>query len=236
MLPIFENAAAFFVISGFIAALLIKSDISSGHPQKMKIMSSVWVLSGLWGSWAALYAYFRIGRIPAEAPRMNVQMSSLDGMSMTPARPLWQRAVLSTLHCGAGCTLADIAGEWLTYFVPVSAFGSYLAGQWIVDYILALIFGAGFQYAAIRPMESLSVFQTALKALKIDFISLTAWQIGMYVFMAVVIFGFGGGAAPSKTGWEFWFMMQLAMFCGFAVSYPVNSFLVKHGIKKAMQV
>lgn len=193
MHPIFENAAAFFVISGFIAALLIKSDISSGHPQKMKIMCPVWVLSGLWGNWAALYAYFKIGRIPAGNPQMNVQMSSMEGMSMTPARPLWQRVLLSTLHCGAG-----------------------------------------FQYAAIRPMESLSVFQTAIKALKIDFMSLTAWQIGMYGFMAVVIFGFGGGAAPSKTGWEFWFMMQLAMFCGFAVSYPVNGFLVKYGIKKAM--
>lgn len=234
MHPIFENAAAFFVISGFIAALLIKSDISSGHPQKMKIMCPVWVLSGLWGNWAALYAYFKIGRIPAGNPQMNVQMSSMEGMSMTPARPLWQRVLLSTLHCGAGCTLADIAGKWFTYFVPVSAFGSYLAGQWILDYVLALIFGAGFQYAAIRPMESLSVFQTAIKALKIDFMSLTAWQIGMYGFMAVVIFGFGGGAAPSKTGWEFWFMMQLAMFCGFAVSYPVNGFLVKYGIKKAM--
>lgn len=234
MHPVFENTAAFFVISGFIAALLIKSDISSGHPQKMKIMCPVWVLSGLWGSWAALYAYFKIGRPVPGNPQMNVQMSSMEGLDMTPVKPLWQRAVLSTLHCGAGCALADIAGEWFTYFIPVSAFGRVLAGQWILDYILALIFGAGFQYAVIRSMEGMSPLQTAFKALKIDFLSLTAWQAGMYAFMALMIFGFGGGSVPSKTGWEFWFIMQLAMFCGFAVSYPVNRQLVKRGLKKTM--
>lgn len=60
-----------------------------------------------------------------------------------PGRPKWESAVLSTLHCGAGCTLADLVGEWFMYFVPIAVGGSLLAGAWIADYILALVFGAG---------------------------------------------------------------------------------------------
>ncbi|WP_442879793.1 DUF4396 domain-containing protein, partial [Cetobacterium sp.] len=33
---------------------------------------------------------------------------------------------------------------------------------------------------------------------------------------------------------EFWFMMQIAMCCGFLTAYPVNWWLVKKGIKMGM--
>lgn len=221
--------------------MIIFLDINSARPQKMKIMTSVWMLTGIWASLAGLYAYFKIGRAGRETPAMEntMPMKDMKGMDMTMdtggKKPLWQSVLLSTLHCGAGCTLADIVGEWFTFFIPLSAGGSTLAGQWIFDYILALIFGAAFQYAAIRPMETgLSAAQTAVKALKIDFLSLTAWQAGMYGCMAIVIFVFSGGMMMPKTDWQFWFMMQIAMFCGCLTAYPVNWLLVKSGIKKAM--
>jgi hypothetical protein len=33
---------------------------------------------------------------------------------------------------------------------------------------------------------------------------------------------------------EFWFMMQIAMLAGFAVSYPVNWWLIRAGLKEVM--
>ena len=33
---------------------------------------------------------------------------------------------------------------------------------------------------------------------------------------------------------EFWFMMQIAMLCGFATSYPVNGWLIRSAIKQPM--
>ena len=33
---------------------------------------------------------------------------------------------------------------------------------------------------------------------------------------------------------EYWFMMQIAMLCGFVLSYPVNWWLVRAGIKQPM--
>lgn len=163
-------------------------------------------------------------------------MEGMDGMSDMPGmkgRPRWQSVVLSTLHCGAGCTLADIVGEWFLFFVPVAIGGSILAGTWVVDYLLALAFGIGFQYAAIRGMErTLPRGEAIRRAAKADILSLTAWQAGMYGWMAVAIFALNGGEAMPRTSFVFWFSMQVAMACGFLVALPVNILLIRAGIKK----
>ncbi len=171
-------------------------------------------------------------------PRGMEGMDGMDGMSDMPGmkgRPRWQPVVLSTLHCGAGCTLADIVGEWFLFFVPVAIGGSILAGTWVVDYLLALAFGIGFQYAAIRGMErTLPRGEAIRRAAKADILSLTAWQAGMYGWMAVAIFALNGGEAMPRTSFVFWFSMQVAMACGFLVALPVNILLIRAGIKKGM--
>ena len=169
-------------------------------------------------------------------PRGMEGMDGMDGMSDMPGmkgRPRWQSVVLSTLHCGAGCTLADIVGEWFLFFVPVAIGGSILAGTWVVDYLLALAFGIGFQYAAIRGMErTLPRGEAIRRAAKADILSLTAWQAGMYGWMAVAIFALNDGEAMPRTSFVFWFSMQVAMACGFLVALPVNILLIRAGIKK----
>lgn len=180
---------------------------------------------------------------PAEAPlpmpsmqgmRMQMQMQTGAEMPGMASRPRWQSVVLSTLHCGAGCTLADLVGEWLLFFVPVAIAGSLLAGAWVTDYLLALVFGIGFQYAAIRGMERVPRGEAVIRAAKADFLSLTAWQVGMYSWMAIAIFALGDGVPVSRTSWWFWFMMQIGMGCGFLLSLPVNVWLIRKGIKKGM--
>lgn len=170
---------------------------------------------------------------------MNMpKMKGMAGMEMSmqmPKRPMWESVVLSTLHCGAGCTLADLVGEWAMYFIPVAIGGSLLAGTWVVDYLLALIFGIGFQYAAIREMQRTLPRGTAIaKAAKADFLSLTAWQVGMYGWMAIAIFVLNDGEALHRNSFLFWYMMQIAMACGFLVALPVNYLLIRMGIKKGM--
>jgi hypothetical protein len=82
-------------------------------------------------------------------------------------------------------------------------------------------------------MRGLGVGAGLREALKADTLSLTAWQIRMYGWMAVVVFATFGRELP-KTGPVFWFMMQIAMFAGFITSYPVNWWLLRGGIKEAM--
>ena len=129
-----NTIAAFFVGSGIVSALVIASDLPR-RKQSMKIMNSVWILTGLWGGFFALWAYFRFGRAKRSAPvAVPMRMEAPDAgsmpmgnkaetrmpMDMGRDRPKWQSVVLSTLHCGAGCTLADLIGESFLYFVPVA--------------------------------------------------------------------------------------------------------------------
>ena len=163
----------------------------------------------------------------------NMDMKNMKGMDMN--LPKWQSIGLSALHCGAGCTLADIIGESFTGLHPIYIGGSFLIGAWVFDYILALIIGVYFQYAAIREMDSKITIQKAIeKATKADFLSLTSWQIGMYGWMAISIFIINDGYQYSKTSVDFWFNMQIAMLCGFITAYPMNWFLIKIGLKKGM--
>ena len=163
----------------------------------------------------------------------NMDMKNMKGMDMN--LPKWQSIGLSALHCGAGCTLADIIGESFTGHHPIYIGGSFLIGAWVFDYILALIIGVYFQYAAIREMDSKITIQKAIeKATKADFLSLTSWQIGMYGWMAISIFIINDGYQYSKTSVDFWFNMQIAMLCGFITAYPMNWFLIKIGLKKGM--
>jgi len=82
-------------------------------------------------------------------------------------------------------------------------------------------------------MKRLTPRQGLLAALKADSLSLSAWQVGMYGWMAVatfLIFGYEIG----KEDPVFWFMMQIAMLAGFATSYPINWWLVTVRIKEKM--
>lgn len=233
MNPVLHYFSVFFLLSGGLITLFIAIDIFRGRRQGMRIMEAVWPLTGLWANWWGLWAYGKLGR--AAKHRDGKMPDRMDPMKMNmPLRPRWESVVLSTLHCGAGCTLADIIGETFTSYIPVVVGGSLLAGQWILDYVLALGIGVFFQYAAIRPMERLPRMQVIVKAFKIDFFSLTAWQLGMYGWMAICMFLiFTPGGLP-RFSWEFWFMMQVAMFCGFITSYPANWLLMRLGIKKGM--
>jgi Domain of unknown function (DUF4396) len=105
--------------------------------------------------------------------------------------------------------------------------------RWVVDYILALLFGIFFQYFTIAPMRNLSLGEGLVAASKADFLSLTAWQVGMYGWMAIATFLIIGHEI-SKTSPVFWFMMQIAMLAGFLTSYPVNWWLLRAAIKEKM--
>ena len=245
----FPYIAEIFVIGGIASAAVIAVDLRQCR-QPMRIMNSVWILTGLWASFFGLWAYYAFGRVKrctldekqkhtGGMDGMKSGEMEMDGMRMgemaMPPRSRWQSVVLSTLHCGAGCTLADLVGEWFLYFVPVAIGGSLIAGSWVIDYILALGFGIGFQYAAIRGMEPKAPRgEIVRRAAKADILSLTAWQAGMYGWMAVVIFALNDGSALPRTSFQFWFMMQVAMACGFLVALPVNIGLIRAGIKKGM--
>jgi hypothetical protein len=225
------------ILAGFACAAVIVID-EIGHPQKMWIMYVVWPAVALFGTVLTVWAYYAYGRGPAAGGRAKEEAA--DG-----GTPFAVKVGKGAAHCGSGCTLGDIVAEWLAFAFPAiavwlgwkSLFAEKTFAVWILDYVLAFLFGIAFQYFTIAPMRGLSPGEGILAAVKADAASLTAWQVGMYGFMAFAAFYLFRqvlGVRLEVDSFEFWFMMQIAMLCGFMTSYPVNWWLIRSGLKEAM--
>ena len=228
---------------GALAAMTIAAD-EIKHPQHMWIMNVVWPVTALFGTVWIVWQYFTYGRLATHA-KMSAAMKKKEEPPNKRETPFPVMVANGTLHCGAGCTLGDIVAEWLVFAIPAVAvafgwhriFGEKIFAVWIVDYIFAYLFGIVFQYFTIAPMRGLSLGQGILAAVKADTLSLTAWQIGMYGFMAFAYFYVFRVLLRTQLRTdmvEFWFMMQIAMICGFLTAYPVNWWLIRTGLKEKM--
>ena len=173
-------------------------------------------------------------------PDSTIKMKDMKEMTMDmkdmPHKPMWQSVLLSALHCGAGCTLADIVGETIGYFWRADTSWWTLPRQWTFDYLLALLFGIIFQYAAITQMSNLPFKKAVFKAIKVDFLSLTSWQIGMYLFMYFLSVPILGHSNIYSNIIHYSFVMQLAMTAGLFIAYPMNWILIKYKIKPGMDM
>lgn len=219
------------LLLGIGSAAAIAIDVRR-RPQPMVIMNVVWPVCALFGSVLVLFFYVTYGRASSAAEQ-------------TAPIPLGASIATGTLHCGAGCSLGDLLAEWIGFAFPGIAlwfgwqhlFANRMYALWVLDFICAFAFGVLFQYFAIAPMRHLPLGEGIKAALKADSLSLIAWQFGMYGAMAALqlaVFAPRFGAPAPVDSAEFWCAMQLAMLCGFITSYPMNWWLVRHGIKERM--
>jgi Domain of unknown function (DUF4396) len=203
----------------FCCAALVGYDIvGARHRQPMGVMNFVFPITALYFGPLALWFYWRWGR--AGTGRV---------------KPGWAAMATEVSHCGAGCALGDVISEFLIFALAVTIAGTTLWAEYAGDYLLALAFGIAFQYFAIAPMRGLGVRAGLVAATKADFISLTAFEVGLFGWMAVmayVLFPPPGQLMPGSAA--FWLLMQVGMMIGFATSWPANVWLVKRGIKVPM--
>lgn len=216
----------------FVAALIVVADELGGHAQSMWIMDIVWPVTMLWAGPLGLIAYFTVGRTSTR--RAIESAKARGGTPPNKRKPFWQSVGVGATHCGAGCSLADLAVEWAVLIFPLSLFGSEVVGTWAVDFVAAFVLGIAFQYFTIAPMRGASLGEGLIAAVKADSLSLSAWQLGMYGWMALALFVFFSRPALPKTEPTFWFMMQIAMAVGFLTAYPVNWWLLRSGLKELM--
>jgi hypothetical protein len=238
-----HNLSIAYLLLGGVCAVVIAIDVAR-HPQHMWIMNVVWPVTALFGTVWILWQYFTYGRL-ATHEKMHAAMERKQEPPNKRETPFPIMVGNGALHCGSGCTLGDIVAEWLVFAVPAiavafgykSLFGERIFAVWVVDYIFAYAFGVVFQYFTIAPMRKLSFWPGVAAAIKADTLSLTAWQVGMYGFMAFAyfyVFRTAIGVDLHVDTVEFWFMMQIAMICGFLTAYPVNWWLIQSGIKERM--
>jgi hypothetical protein len=221
------------LVVAIACAVLVAVDVAR-RPQPMGVMNVVWPLTMLFGSLLWLWFYLARGRAPRRGDA-----------DTRPEHGRWTSVAIGTSHCGAGCALGDLIGEFSLIAFPAlgaavglgTLYATHTFAAWIVDFVIAFVLGIVFQYCSIAPMRGLGLRAGLLAALKADAPSISSWQVGMYGLMAIAQFAvfrsvFGGTASALTP--EFWATMQLAMVAGFLCAYPVNWWLVRSGVKEAM--
>lgn len=216
-----------------LCALVIALD-EVRHPQAMSVMNVVWPVTALYFSVFAVWAYLRLGRRHTREAMQTMHGTGAHEDKGEP--PTATQVALGTTHCGAGCTIADLGTEFAIAGSGLVLFGSTLWTGYVLDFAAAWALGIVFQYFAIRPMRNdLTAGGVLWAAIKADTLSILAFQVGMYLFMALVYFRLYP-APHHLTAFDvrFWLMMQIAMICGFATSYPMNGWLISAGLKEKM--
>jgi hypothetical protein len=198
----------------------------TGYRQAMWIMEPVWPITALYLGPVAVWGYLRWGRVRSERWR------ECHGEPPENDEPV--SAALGVSHCGAGCTLGDIAGAWIVFALGLKLFGLALPAEYAIDFTLAFVLGIAFQYFSIAPMRGLGFRDGIRAALKADTLSLIAFEVGLFgwmAFMQLVLFT-SPHLHPDHA--SYWFLMQIGMTLGFATAFPVNVWLIRRGIKERM--
>jgi hypothetical protein len=213
-----------------ICALVIALD-ELREPQAMGIMNVVWPVTALYFSVFAMWVYWVWGRRSTRAAKQ-----AMGGMNMSDdGPPTLSQVAVGTSHCGAGCMIADVFSEFGIAAAGLTLLGSVLWAEYAIDFAAAWALGIVFQYFALRPMRTqLSTMGVVWAAVKADTLSIAAFQVGMYGWMALLYFKLF--ASPHLTPFDprYWLMMQIGMICGFATAFPMNSLLIRIGLKEKM--
>lgn len=214
---------------GLISALWVLVDVyGRGYRQRMPIMEAVWPVSGLYFGPAAVWAYRRFGR-----PTTGRWLAE-HRRDEPPDKPRWATVAVGVSHCGAGCTLGDIVAEFTIFGLGLTLAGKALYAAYVGDYVAALVLGIVFQYFAIAPMRGLGLRKGLLEAAKADVLSLTAFEVGLFGWMALMTFVFFPDPHLDPGSPVYWFLMQIGMVIGFFTAWPANVWLIRRGIKEAM--
>ncbi|GAN79853.1 MULTISPECIES: DUF4396 domain-containing protein [Acidocellaceae] len=232
MIPLWLTIVSILsLIAAFSSAALIIIDLRK-RPQPMAVMNPVWPITALYFGPIGLWAYYALGRA---AKPQSAEMSGHNGHHHHDGsdQPFWISTFIGSTHCGAGCTLGDIIAEFLVFFTGAAFVGSTFGTELVLDYVFAFTLGVAFQYFSIAPMRGLGLKDGIIAAVKADFLSLTAFEVGLFGWMALMRFVFFGPHLHPDSP-VYWFMMQIGMIIGFATTYPMNWFLVRAGIKEAM--
>jgi hypothetical protein len=215
---------------GFLSALVILHDIlGRGFRQPMPVMEVVWPVTALYAGPLALWGYHRYGR-----PKTRRWLADHD-REQPPEKPGWATVAVGVSHCGAGCTVGDIIAEFGVFLLGLGIAGQTLYAEYVGDYVLAIALGLAFQYFAIAPMRDLGLREGIVAAAKADILSLTAFEVGLFGWMALtslVLFPSPHHLHPDSP--VYWFLMQVGMCLGFLTAFPVNAWLIRRGIKEAM--
>jgi Domain of unknown function (DUF4396) len=198
------------IILGVLTAMVIAFD-EVAHPQHMKIMNVVWPVTGLYVPVIGWWAYTGLGR------RKSALAHSTPGKN-----EFWKSVLVSSTHCSSGCVIGDIS-----FCGRMDA-----VRRATVRRLRRLVCSCLYFWDRVPISPIREVRMALIDALKADTLALTAFEVGLFAWMAVMYFLFV--PRPEPTSAYYWFLMQIGMVLGFITTYPANWLLVKWGVKAGM--
>ena len=132
---------------------------------------------------------------------------------------LTRSAIQATLHCLTGCAIGEVLG-----MVIVTALGWGNTASIAVSVVLAFVFGYSL---TLRPVIAAGVpLRRALRlAVASDTVSITTMEVVDNAFILVV----PGAIAAGLTDSLFWWSLGLSLVIAFALTVPVNRWLIARG-------
>ncbi|NKQ58652.1 DUF4396 domain-containing protein [Amycolatopsis sp. K13G38] len=131
----------------------------------------------------------------------------------------WSTAMQATLHCLTGCAIGEVLG-----MVIGTALGLHNAATVVISIVLAFAFGYALTMRGVlRAGVSL---RSALKvALAADTVSIAVMEIvDNFVIVAIP-----GAMDAGLTQALFWLSLAGSLVVAFALTTPVNKWMISHG-------
>lgn len=179
----------------------------------MNAMSWGWVLVTLYTGVFALAIYGFLHRASA-------------GRAAEPA--LWEQSVESTIHCVAG----DATGILIATVVTIWL-GLPMSWEVVVEYAAGFAVGLFlFQALCMAPGFGGSYWLAVRGSLLAQMLSMNALMAGMIPVMVIVMSRDMSAMEPGSI--RFWGTISFALVVGTVTTYPVNRWLVQHGLKHGM--
>ena len=153
---------------------------------------------------------------------------SLSGTHEKFVEARWRQVVGSTAHCVAGDGIGIFAAAGVTGLLKLS-----YAPSVIVEYAAGFLFGwTIFQSLFMKSSVGGSYRDSLRSTFLPEFLSMNGVMAGMIAVM--ITWMSKDPLAKSPLHARFWFVMSMALCAGFIVAYPINWWLVSHGLKHGM--
>ncbi len=176
----------------------------------MRTMRWGWVLITLYTGTFALIAYWFLHRASA-------------GEALEP--PLWKQTVESTIHCVAGDATGILFATVVTILLRLP-----MSQEVMIEYVAGFAVGLFvFQALCMKPSTDGSYWRVVKSTLLAQTLSMNALMAGMIPVMVILMSRDASAMEPGSV--RFWGTMSFAFMVGTAMTYSVNWWLVKHGLK-----
>lgn len=180
------------------------------------VMKLAWVLIVLYTGPVGLFIYLLSCRQP------------LPGTHDRFIAPHWKQSIGSLMHCVAGDATGIILAATVTYSLALPN-GIDL----VVEYVSAFLVGL-FVFQSL--FKVLMTHERYLSAVRHSFfaetVSMNMVMVGMLPVKAILMQVLSGSDNPTHP--EFWGIMSLATMAGMMTAYPINSWMVRRGLKHGM--